>query len=566
MGLGVLESKLMRDVPGHVVQNNDASQLKRTKDGIVLVPQPSDDPRDPLNWPLWRRDMITFLLCMLSVLASTLSPLLAANTITLLFWFQGQTITSMALLTGYHLLGVAVAGFFFVASARVWGKRHTYILGTVIIIASSIWGGYAGHSYESLVAARFFQGVGLAPFEACVNASVGDLYCVHERGKRMALTNLCLFGGAFFTPVIVGVITETMGWWWTFWFIAIFASIFLPVVFVLCPETTFIRDQKRHIPTPTIPEIYEFRQPSSAASDDDRKFSDAVWAMNKRDSHIMRIETMKEVSMDLGRDHLEAQRPMQPVPWVSKTSLKLFNGRFTDESFFQLLLRPLPLFFHPGILWACLIQGTLIMWTALLGVILAVVVIAPPLSFNATQTGFMYGGAFVGALVGFILSGVLADSSTKWLCKMNNGVFEPEFRMVLVIPQMFFGCIGLFGFGYASANTAVYGWVLPDVFFGFVTCGMVLGAVASALYIVDAHADIEVEGFTCLLIFKNMLTFVITFYAFDWYSQSGIYKLMYSSGAVQVGILSLTIPMYIFGKKNRAFFTKYDMLKILWLR
>jgi hypothetical protein len=25
---------------------------------IVLVPQPTESPRDPLNWPLWRRDLI----------------------------------------------------------------------------------------------------------------------------------------------------------------------------------------------------------------------------------------------------------------------------------------------------------------------------------------------------------------------------------------------------------------------------------------------------------------------------------------------------------------------------
>ena len=85
----------------------------------------------------------------------------------------------MALLTGYHLLGVGVAGFFFVASARVWGKRHLFLLGTVLIIISSAWGGASGHSYKSLLWARIVQGVGLAPFEALVNAAVGDLYFVH---------------------------------------------------------------------------------------------------------------------------------------------------------------------------------------------------------------------------------------------------------------------------------------------------------------------------------------------------------------------------------------------------
>ena len=132
-------------------------------------------PTDPLNYPLWRRDLITSILCLSSVIASTLSPLLAANTLALVLYYNSpehpggpkppqRSFTNVALLTGYHLLGVGVAGFIFVASARVWGKRHLYLLGTVIIILSSIWAGLSGHNYNSLLAARFFQGVGLAPF------------------------------------------------------------------------------------------------------------------------------------------------------------------------------------------------------------------------------------------------------------------------------------------------------------------------------------------------------------------------------------------------------------------
>ena len=72
-----------------------------------------------------------------------------------------------------------MAGFLFVASARVWGKRHLYLLGIILIIISSAWGGAVGVNYESLLWARIVQGIGLAPFEALVNASVGDLYFVH---------------------------------------------------------------------------------------------------------------------------------------------------------------------------------------------------------------------------------------------------------------------------------------------------------------------------------------------------------------------------------------------------
>lgn len=46
----------------------------------------------------------------------------------------------------------------------------------------------------------------------------------------MAFTNFALFGGAFLTPVIVGKMTSTMSWRWSFYFIAIFSGAMLPVV------------------------------------------------------------------------------------------------------------------------------------------------------------------------------------------------------------------------------------------------------------------------------------------------------------------------------------------------
>ncbi|KAK3677561.1 hypothetical protein LTR78_002411 [Recurvomyces mirabilis] len=545
MGLGVLEDHKLQHVPGTATLD-DLDELtagaprhanaKRSKDGTILVPQPSDDPRDPLNWPLWRRDLITSILCLLSVIASTLSPLLAANTLTLTLYFE-RSFTDIALLTGYHLLGVGLAGFIFVASARVWGKRHLYLIGTIVIIISSAWGGGSGKNYRSLLAARFFQGVGLAPFEALVNASVGDLYYVHERGKRMALSNLSLFGGAFFTPVIVGKLTDTLGWQWSFYLLAIFTAAMLPLVILFVPETTFVRadhfntdlgvhNQTEYTKTAEI----ELQQPSSTSS-------------------------VHAVEPHSGSSSM-----------FSKATLSPFNGRHTNENFFKLLARPFPLFFHPGILWACLIQGTLIGWTVLIGIVLAAIMLGPPLWFDEVKTGYMYTGAFIGALLGFVLAGVLSDSSVKWMTKRNRGIYEPEFRLLLVIPQLIFGCAGLYGFGITSANTYKYGWFWPDFFFALEVMGMVLGAVASALYIVDAHRDIAVEGFTCLLVFKNIFSFGLTFSGYNWLVKSGIKPVFLAISSVQVVICCLTVFMYVFGKKNRSFFARHDILTMLHLR
>lgn len=125
------------------------------------------------------------MLSLVSVFATSLGPILAANTLTLSFYYH-LVFTKIALLTGWFLLGVGVAGILFVPSARVWGKRHLYLLGTFILILTSAWGGACGEGasgtharYTSLLWARIFQGVGTAPFEALVNATVGDMYFVH---------------------------------------------------------------------------------------------------------------------------------------------------------------------------------------------------------------------------------------------------------------------------------------------------------------------------------------------------------------------------------------------------
>jgi len=100
---------------------------------------------------------------------------------------------------------------------------------------------------------------------------------------------------------------------------------------------------------------------------------------------------------------------------------------------------------------------------------------------------------------------VTADWSAKFMTKKNNGIYEPEFRILLVIPQFVFGCTGLFLFGVTSARIFHYSWLLPVVGFGFEVGGMVIGAVAASLYIVDAHRDLAIESFTCILIFKVCL-------------------------------------------------------------
>lgn len=256
---------------------------------------------------------------------------------------------------------------------------------------------------------------------------------------------------------------------------------------------------------------------------------------------------------------------------------------------------------------ACIIQGVIIGWTVFIGVVLAAIFLGPPLWFNEVQTGYLYTGAFVGSILGLILSGLLSDSMNRLMIRFNHGRYEPEFRILLVLFQFVFCSAGLYGFGIVAEDVGRYGWLVVDVFFAFVVIGMVMGAVASALYIVDAHrkwpiprragrasllnlaGNIAIESFTCMLIFKNIFSFVLTFFAYDWLVSNGIRPAFMAISSIQVGICALSIPMCtscpfammsggttdpltgtantidILGKRNRSFLTRHDILKILHL-
>ncbi|KAL2021320.1 hypothetical protein VTK56DRAFT_7291 [Thermocarpiscus australiensis] len=588
MGLGVLEDRVMDHVPGTTRYFDDPERPQYAANGveglkcdtsgpvpIILVPQPSDDPNDPLNWPLWRRDLITFILSITAIFATSLGPILAANTLTLTFDFT-VPFTKVAQLTGWYLLGVGIAAFIFVPSGRIWGKRHLFVAGTVLLVAMSAWGGASRGNYTSMVWSRVFQGVATAPFESLVNAAVGDLYCVHQRGIRMAFTNLAVFGGAFFTPILVGKITHEIGWWWTFYLVAIFCGLCLPAIYFFCPETAYRRDTSLNL------DLLDKENPATAkpaghATDDPEK-SAANHGPSGPGTVVNGDASQSDGSKQPPEENGVHDAPMPPSPAkpeirpkaTFRQSLALFNGRKTDESFWKLLLRPLPLFLHPAFLWACLIQGLLIGWTVFIGVIMAQFFLSTPLWWTEVQTGYAYTAAFIGAIIGFAIAGVLSHLTPLYMTKWNGGVYEPEFRIVLVIPQLILGCMGLYGWGVTVDGLlhSKYNYAVPLTFFALEVAGMVIGAVASSLYIVDAYRDLSIEGFTCMIVFKNVFSFGLTYRAFEWLVQTNTKAtpLFNTIGHVTLVVCLLSIPMYVFGKRLRSFSYRHDILAFFKVR
>lgn len=355
----------------------------------------------------------------------------------------------------------------------------------------------------------------------------------------MAITNTCLFGGAFLTPVFVGMISYNrhLGWWWTFYFMAIFMGAGFLLLLFFVPETAYRRPKHLEL---------------DLRSDDASGIGSPEKATEQHDAEKQGHQTT-------------VTEPLRPRTTFLQR-LMPFNGRKTDDNFFLLFFRPFPLFLHPAIAWACLIQGVIIGWTVMVGVILSLVFLGPPLFFSERQAGYLYTAAFIGSLLGLLLAGIYSELTTNFMIRINKGVYEPEFRILLVIPTLVFSAIGLYGFGITAADIKRYGWLVPDVFLAFIIMSMVMGAIASAQYLVDAHRDIAVEAFTNLIIFKNIFSFILAYFAYSWVFKSGINDIFIAFASIEIGICLLSVPMYVFGKRNRAYFHKHDILKMCRLK
>ena len=292
---------------------------------------------------------------------------------------------------------------------------------------------------QSFLASRVFSGFGMAPYEVVVQITLKDMYFVHERVTRIAIWNLFLLAGIAGGGLVSGYIIEDLGYRWTFGLCAILFGlcVFGNILFV--PETSYRRG----------------------------------------DFHAMYYPGTKEDVLEkTGQSYEHKEIAGEPIPTVAGNrpnvrthpkmpyiqSLKVFTGRYTNAPFWKIFMRPLVIFWYPAVLWGFLIYGTTLTWIVVFSVVNAEIFTLPPYNFSVSETGLISLSPFILTTIGEIVSGPLNDWIGLHLTKRNHGIYEPEFRLVLIIPTILLGVVGFFGFG-ATVHYQTH-WSGPVLTFG----------------------------------------------------------------------------------------------------
>ena len=139
MAFGILDDHVLPHVPGtvHLEDQDQRIQATRSRNlkhatghsgAIVLAPQPSDDPNDPLNWPYAQKlGIVAILMFGAFIMPSCFGPLLSAGTVVISVDLQ-RSIADVTILSGYQLLVAGAWGPFVSALSRKYGKRPQCVL------------------------------------------------------------------------------------------------------------------------------------------------------------------------------------------------------------------------------------------------------------------------------------------------------------------------------------------------------------------------------------------------------------------------------------------------------
>ncbi len=127
------------------------------------------------------------------------------------------------------------------------------------------------------------------------------------------------------------------------------------------------------------------------------------------------------------------------------------------------------------------------------------------------------------------------------LAKKNKGIYEPEFRLPLMLVAVVFGAVGFFGFG-AAVQYQTH-WSGPVICFGLANLSMSFAGICVFGYIVDSYRTLNEEAMVAVNA-RNLLTFGLTYFVNSWLAESGPLVVFCILGSLFVFVCSLTIPLW----------------------
>lgn len=488
---------------------------------IILVPTPSNDPNDPLNWSQSFKWYMAIVICLAMFMCNFLAagPTIAIVQTAQEFFpnYKPTQLVAAISKTAYFFTTTALlqgtGNLIWMPLVNKYGRRPIYLASYTLYLACAIWAACT-YTYGSFLAARILMGFAAGAAETMAPLSIADVFFLHERGTVMAMYSASLVSGVSGGIIIAGLITINHNWRYIYYVAIALIGATTILAYFTFPETAYRRDIEPISSTENVQTISDIPDEKQTASSSTHL--EAATNIPARKSYIQR--------------------------------LAVFSGTYTTESFWKLFVRPFGLILLPPILWTSLVQS------ATIGFIVAVtsnVASAYSTTYNMQpyQTGLCFIAAIIGALIGVFCGGQVGDMTADFFTKRNGGIREPEMRLPAITISLITTPLALILYGVGIEKQLH--WMCPTIGLALLNFSIVQATNVALVYVIDAYRPIAGEVTLTTMAFKSAFGFLLSFYTNPWIAESGYLDAYGAMAGISAAVLLFWIPLYIWGKKIR---------------
>ncbi|KAI0394028.1 MFS general substrate transporter [Xylariaceae sp. FL0594] len=497
----------------------------RETNALILIPAPSADPNDPLNWSQAYKYYIAGVVCLAMLVCNFLAagPTVAIVETTMDFFPHGNLDSSVSRVAYFFTTTALLQGtgnFIWVPIANKLGRRPVYVISYLLFLAASIWLVFE-EQFVGFLIARILLGFASGAAETLAPITIADIFFLHERGTIMALYTAFLSAGVAFGILIDGLALIHNHWRFIYKIATGLVGLVFLLAFFTFPETAFRRDEGR-----------------GCSSDSSEAYSTARGVDN--DDEVSKIAEAHSI-----QQQQESPRS-EKISYLR--SLNIFRGILTEESTVKMFLRPFGAILLPPVLWAALVQSVTI------GFLVAVtsnvaLAYSQTYGFETYQIGLTFIAALIGSLLGIPAGGLLGDKMADWLTKRNGGIRHPEMRLPAITLSLITTPLALILYG-VGVEKKLH-WICPTVGLGLLNFSITQGTNVCLVYVIDAYRPIAGEITLTVLGFKSLFGFLLSFYTNPWIAQVGYMNAYGTMAAIAAFVLLFWVPLYIWGRPLR---------------
>ncbi|CRG88992.1 putative transporter mfc1 [Talaromyces islandicus] len=499
---------------------------------IILIPAPTDDPNDPLNWSRPFRYYIAFLVCLAVFFCNFLAagPTVAIVETTVDFFgpegpnFSAQ-VSKVAFFYTTTALTQGVGMLFWMPLIVKYGRRPIYVISFILYFATGIWSGFA-KKYSVELAGRIIMGFAAGAGECLGPLTIADLFFLHERGTVMATYTAALSMGVSGGIIIDGLITISLHWRYIYYVAcALIGGVTLLVIFTF-PETTYQRNVDQGHEHPVTKSVHG-KDGSNRFAESEHNENGVIGSVPEKISYI--------------------------------ESLRLFNKtNFTSEPLLRVFLRPIVLIILPSVLWTSLVFAVTIGFLVAISSNFATA-FQTTYSFTSWQSGLCFISGLLGSFIGVLFGGNVSDWCADWFTKRNGGIREPEMRLPSIVIGGVCAPVALILYG-VGINNQLH-WMVPTVGLGLLNFAIVQATNVAMVYVIDCYRPAVGEATVSILSFKAAFGFLLSFYTNPWIDLEGYSRAFGEMACISGIMIALSALFYYWGKKARHNTWKWSVMQ-----